>query len=101
MLGTNKIEQLFTNRPNSYVPAGATANLFGLSQHRHPDLLNHIHHFGMGMISGPIRAIMAYYGVIGPMSSFIFTAIRLLVDQTVEIRAGVSAMPWTWPINEQ
>ncbi|KAJ9621665.1 hypothetical protein H2203_007154 [Taxawa tesnikishii (nom. ined.)] len=101
MLGTEKIEQLFTGRPNSYVPATATGNLFGLDRHRHPDLVNHVHHFGMGMMNGPIRAVMSYFGVIGPFSSFMFTGIRIFMDQWVEISAGASALPWTWPINEQ
>jgi hypothetical protein len=55
----------------------------------------------MGMLAGPVRAIMSYYGVIGPVSSFFFTGIRMMMDQTVELTADTSALPWTWPINEQ
>ncbi|KAF2203779.1 hypothetical protein GQ43DRAFT_469652 [Delitschia confertaspora ATCC 74209] len=101
MLVSSKIEQIFTNRPNSYVPGHTTGNLLGLSRDRHPDLLNHIHHFGMGIITAPIRSVMSYYGVIGPIASFAFTLIRVSADQIIEISAGTSALPWTWPINEQ
>ncbi len=98
---SNKIEQAFTGRPNSYVPGHTTGTLLGLSRDRHPDFLNQVHHYGMGIIVGPVRALMAYYGIIGPFGSFLFTGIRLLADQLVENAAGTSDFPWTWPINEQ
>jgi len=44
---------------------------------------------------------MSYYGIIGPFASFVFTGLRVAADQVVENAAGTSAMPWTWPINEQ
>lgn len=44
---------------------------------------------------------MSYYGVIGPFASFLFTGVRLAIDQVLENSAGTSAPPWTWPINEQ
>ncbi len=44
---------------------------------------------------------MAYYGVIGPVASFLFTGLRIAADQVAENTAGTSALPWTWPINEQ
>lgn len=98
---TNKIEQTVTNRPNSYVPGHTTGNLLGLSRDRHPDLLNQVHHYGMGILTGPIRAVMSYYGIIGPFASFLFTGVRIVADQLVENTAGTSSAPWTWPINEQ
>ncbi|RYP75725.1 hypothetical protein DL771_002212 [Monosporascus sp. 5C6A] len=100
----SKVEQVFTHRPNSYVPGRTIATHLGLSGDsltRHPDVLNHIHHFGMGFLAGPVRAIMSYYGIIGPVASFMHTGIRIMMDQVVENTAGVSALPWTWPINEQ
>ncbi|RYO95835.1 hypothetical protein DL764_007587 [Monosporascus ibericus] len=100
----SKVEQVFTHRPNSYVPGRTVATHLGLSGDsfaRHPDILNHIHHFGMGFLAGPVRAIMSYYGIIGPVASFMHTGIRIMMDQVVENAAGVSALPWTWPINEQ
>jgi hypothetical protein len=74
MIFTNKIEQLFTNRPNSYVPASTIAYHFGLHAlyREHPDLLNHAHHFGMAIITAPVRAIMSYNGVIDPVASNLF-----------------------------
>jgi len=55
----------------------------------------------MGIIVAPIRAVMSYYGIIGPLSSFYFAGLRIIADQLVENWAGVGALPWTWPINEQ
>lgn len=104
MATTSKLEQLLTHRPNSYVPARTTGSLLGVEPSfyaRHRDLLNHAHHFGMAVIAGPLRAVMAYYGIIGPIASFVHMGIRIVVDQTVEIGTGVSVAPWTWPINEQ
>tara|TARA_R110002003_G_scaffold27_2_gene1354 strand:- start:2977 stop:3387 length:411 start_codon:yes stop_codon:yes gene_type:complete len=104
MSGSNKLEQLFTSRPNSYVPARTIGNHLGVSADfykRNVDLLNNVHHYGMGMLAGPVRAIMSYYGVIGPVATFFHTGIRIMMDQSVELTAGTSALPWTWPINEQ
>ena len=98
---SNKLEQAITLRPNSYVPGHTTGNLLGISRDRHPDILNHVHHWGMGIMTGPVRAIMSYYGIIGPFSTFMFTGFRILCDQVLENTAGTSAPPWTWPINEQ
>lgn len=104
MLGTQKLEQLLTGRPNSYVPARTISHHLGLSSSTyaaHPDLLNHAHHFAMAMMAGPFRSVMAFYGVIGPVASFLFTGVRIAIDQAWEIGAGQSEMPWKWPINEQ
>lgn len=103
MAVSNKVEQFFTHRPGSYVPGRTVATHLGLSNMfgRHPDVLNHLHHFGMGFLAGPVRAIMSYYGVIGPVATFMHAGIRIMMDQVVENTAGTSALPWTWPINEQ
>jgi hypothetical protein len=103
MAVTNQVEQVFTHRPASYVPGRTVATHLGLSNYfgRHPDILNHVHHFGMGLLAGPVRAVMSYYGIIGPVATFMHTGIRILMDQVVENTAGTSALPWTWPINEQ
>lgn len=101
MTMSNKLEQLFTNRPNSYVPSETIGKLLGIDRDRHPDVLNHIHHWGLGILTGPVRAAMSYYGIIGPYSSFMFMALRLFCDQTLENAAGTASPPWTWPINEQ
>lgn len=55
----------------------------------------------MGMLAGPVRAIMSYYGVIGPVAVFLHTGVRIVLDQLVEMSGDVSAAPWTWPIGEQ
>lgn len=101
MTFSNWAEQLITHRPASYVPGHTTGNLFNLSRDRHPDILNQVHHYGMAILNAPIRAIMSYYGIIGPFASFMFTGIRIVSDQLAENTAGTSALPWTWPINEQ
>lgn len=103
MVLSSKLEQVFTNRPNSYVPRDTSANLLGLQHLRraHPDLLNHTHHFGMALLTAPLRAVMSFYGVIGPVASLGFLLVRIATGQVFEISAGASAMPWTWPINEQ
>lgn len=63
--------------------------------------MNNIHHYGMGILAGPVRAVMSYFGIIGPVATFMHTGIRIMMDQAVETTAGVSSFPWTWPINEQ
>lgn len=104
MHGTNWLEMLITGRPASYVPARTLGNYLGVSPSyysKHTDLLNNAHHYGMGMLAGPVRAIMSYYGVIGPVAVFMHSGVRVLMDQVVENSVGVSALPWTWPIGEQ
>ncbi|KAF2826963.1 hypothetical protein CC86DRAFT_292008 [Ophiobolus disseminans] len=90
------LEQLLTHRPNSYVPVRTMGNHLGVSADfysRYFDLLNNLHHYGMGMLAGPMRAIMSCYGVIGPVATFIHAGIRIMMDQTVELTAGTSALP--------
>ncbi|KAF1811975.1 hypothetical protein P152DRAFT_398180 [Eremomyces bilateralis CBS 781.70] len=105
MLLSSKFEQLITHRPNSYVPARTIATHLGLYgttfASRHWVLLNHAHHFGMAILMAPLRAIMSYYGIIGPVTSYFFGGVRLVGDQIVENAAGASAAPWKWPIQEQ
>jgi hypothetical protein len=104
MTGSNWLEMLITRRPPSYVPARTIGNHLGVTPSyysKHINLLNNAHHYGMGMLAGPVRAIMSYYGVIGPFAVFVHTGIRILFDQVAEMSVGVSALPWTWPINEQ
>jgi hypothetical protein len=42
-------------------------------------------------VAGVIRALMSYYGVRGPFASFMFTFLRLSIDQTLENWTGMSA----------
>ncbi|PYH68348.1 uncharacterized protein BO88DRAFT_444586 [Aspergillus vadensis CBS 113365] len=98
-----KIEQYFTGRPNSYVPGHTLERLLRLPVR--PDSerfgLNMAMHYGQGAAAGIIRAFMSAYGVRGPFSDFMFVAIRLMIDQTLENVTGIGALPWTWPVNEQ
>lgn len=98
-----KLEQAFTSRPNSYVPAHTLERLVGLPTR--PDSerlgLNWTMHWGQGILLGTVRALMARGGMRGPVASFIFMNIRLLNDQTLENATGVGSLPWTWPVQEQ
>ncbi len=98
-----KLEQAFTGRPNSFVPAHTLERLLGLP-HK-PDSqrvgLNWTMHYGQGAVAGVVRALMTRGGIRGPFASFMFTGIRLAIDQTLENATGVGAPPWTWPRREQ
>ncbi len=98
-----KLEQRFTRRPNSYVPAHTLERLLGL-RHK-PDAerlwLNWAMHWGQGILLGALRGLMAERGLRGPAGSFLFTNLRLLNDQALENATGVGAPPWTWPVDEQ
>lgn len=98
-----KIEQQFTRRPNSFVPAHTAERLLRLP-HR-PDAerrwLNWAMHWGQGILLGAVRGLMAERGLRGPVGSFLFANQRLLNDQTLENATGVGAPPWTWPVDEQ
>jgi hypothetical protein len=98
-----KLEQAFTRRPNSYVPAHTLEKLLALPER--PDAerlwLNWAMHWGQGIALGPVRALMAEQGIRGPVASFLFLNLRLLNDQTFENATGVGAPPWTWPFDEQ
>ena len=95
-----KLEQLITKRPNSYVPAHTLQRLLGLTE-EDKDIPNWAMHWGQGILLGAIRGIMAKNGFRGPVSSFLFMNLRLLNDQTFENATGVGALPWTWPKDEQ
>ncbi len=103
MTAAEKVEQLFTHRPNSFVPGHTLECLLGLP--RKPDedrlWLNWAMHLGQGILLGGVRGLMAARGLRGPVGSFMFTNLRLLNDQTLENATGVGAPPWTWPVDEQ
>jgi len=103
MTAAEKVEQAFTQRPNSYVPAHTLERLLGLP-HK-PDeerlWLNWTMHWGQGILLGVVRAFMAEHGFRGPVGSFLFMNLRLLNDQTLENATGVGSPPWTWPLDEQ
>ena len=96
-----KLEQLITKRPNSYVPAHTLERLLGRQTREDNDVTNWAMHWGQGILLGAVRGIMAKNGFRGPVGSFLFMNLRLLNDQTLENATGVGALPWTWPKDEQ
>jgi hypothetical protein len=103
MTVAEKVEQLLTGRPNSYVAAHTLERLLRLP--RRPDeerlWLNWTMHWGAGILLGAVRGLMAERGIRGPVGSFLFMNLRLLNDQALENATGVGAPPWTWPLDEQ
>jgi hypothetical protein len=103
MTAVEKLEQAFTHRPNSFVPAHTLEKVLGLPTK--PDeerlWLNWTMHWGQGVLLGAVRGLMAERGFRGPVGSFLFMNLRLLNDQTLENATGVGAPPWTWPTDEQ
>lgn len=98
-----KLEQVFTRRPNSYVPARTLGKLTGAvpASGTQQLALNWAMHWGQGILLGAVRGLMAEHGFRGPIGSFLFMNLRLLNDQTLENVTGVGALPWTWPVDEQ
>ena len=103
MTAAEKLEQVFTNRPNSFVPGHTMERLLRLPSKPDQERLwmNWAMHWGQGVLLGAVRGLMAERGLRGPVGSFLFMNLRLLNDQTVENATGVGAPPWTWPIDEQ
>jgi hypothetical protein len=103
MTASQKVEQFFTNRPNSSVPGYTLAKLLGGRPVPGKDLWswNMAMHYGQGVAAAVVRGVMSYTGVRGPFADFIFMGVRLMTDQTLENWTGVGSLPWTWPVNEQ
>ena len=98
-----KVEQLITRRPDSYMPARTLERLLGLPQKPNQErlALNWTMHWGQGILLGMVRGLMARQGLRGPVGSFLFMNLRLLNDQTLENATGAGTPPWTWPRDEQ
>ena len=103
MTAAEKLEQMLTDRPNSYVPAHTLERLLGLASKPDEERLgmNWAMHWGQGMLLGAVRGLMAERGLRGPVGSFLFMNLRLLNDQSLENATGVGALPWRWPVDEQ
>ena len=103
MTAAEKLEQMLTDRPNSYVPAHTLERLLGLPSKPDEERLgmNWAMHWGQGVLLGAVRGLMAERGLRGPVGSFLFMNLRLLNDQSLENATGVGAPPWTWPVDEQ
>jgi hypothetical protein len=101
MAVASKGEQLFSHRPDSYVPAHTMSRLIGLPD---PDSdrwpRNMAMHYGAGALAGGIRGAMSYANLRGPFASLMHTNIRLTFDQTLENLTGVGGPPWTQPRDE-
>jgi hypothetical protein len=102
MTAAEKLEQRWTRRPDSYVPARTLERLIALPerQGRQAVAVNLAMHLGQGAILGALRGVMATAGLRGPWSSAMFWAVRLTNDQVLENATGVGAPPWTWPRRE-
>jgi hypothetical protein len=102
MTVAEKVEQRFTGRPNSYVPAKALASLLGLGSQRgdHNLVLNHVMHWGTGIFVGVWRGVMAEAGFRGRRATCAHGVARLAFDQTLENATGVGSPPHTWPRGE-
>ena len=101
MTVAEKIEQRFTKRPNSYVPAHTLAALLGLPRPGADSWpRNMAMHWANGVVLGAVRGVMAAGNLRGPWASLMHTNLRLSWDQTLENLTGVGAPPWTWPRDE-
>jgi hypothetical protein len=102
MTAAEKLEQRWTRRPDSYVPARTLERLAGLPERQGPRATvdNLAMHLGQGALLGALRGVMAAAGLRGPWASAMFWAVRLTNDQVLENATGVGAPPWTWPRGE-
>ncbi|MDB5082077.1 MAG: hypothetical protein JWP00_4001 [Chloroflexi bacterium] len=103
MTAAEKLEQVFTHRPNSYVPAYTLERLLRLSHKPDKDRLwlNWTMHWGQGILLGAVSGLMARQGFRGPVGSLMFMNLRLINDQVLENATGVGSPPWKWPVDEQ
>lgn len=97
-----KVEQRVTGRPDSYVPARTLLTLAGRRppEHTRPVVVNHLMHYGTGLVVGALRGVWARVGLRGPGWSLAHAVVRLSTDQTLENATGVGAPPRTWPRQE-
>ena len=102
MTAGEKVEQLFTSRPNSYVPARTLLSLLGQKpdDDARPPVWNHAMHWGTGAVLGALRGVWAVTGIRGPVANTTHTVVRLATDQTLENATGVGAPPTSWPAGE-
>jgi len=102
MTAGEKVEQRFTHRPDSYVPARTLLTLLGRrpGDDEKPALWNHLMHWGTGAVLGALRGVWAVTGIRGPLANTKHTAVRLSFDQTLENTTGAGAPPSTWPKRE-
>lgn len=97
MTVAEKVEQFFTGRPNSEVPGRTLASLINARPQPDQELwrLNMAMHYGQGAAAAMIRGLASYYGLRGPFTDFMFTGVRLMIDQMLENWTRVGAPPWS------
>ncbi|MFW6773060.1 hypothetical protein ACOACO_02160 [Nocardioides sp. CPCC 205120] len=97
-----KVEQRWTGRPNSYVPARVLERLVGADEQTgaRSTAVSWTMHYGQAALLGVVRSVMAHAGLRGPLASAKFTVLRLTTDQVLENATGVGAPPQTWPRGE-
>lgn len=102
MTAGEKLEQLFTHRPDSYVPARTLSALLGqrLPESAQPVARNWLMHYGTAAALGCLRGYWSEIGLRGPLWSLAHSVVRLSTDQTLENGTGVGAPPQTWPARE-
>jgi hypothetical protein len=102
MTAAEKVEQRFTGRPDSYMPARVLERLLRRPERpgRQPAGWNWAMHGGQAAAVGVVRSVMANAGLRGPWASAMFTVVRLTSDQILENATGAGAPPWTWPRRE-
>jgi len=91
-----KVEQYFTGRPSSEVPGNTLARVIKVNPESREQLLhlNMSMHYGQGAVTAVFRGLASYLGLRGPFTDFMFTGLRLLVDQALENLTGVGSPPW-------
>lgn len=107
MTASEKLEQRWTGRKNSYVPNQTLRRLVGAPSHQwrrwHTPAdvaTNHAMHWGQGAAVGAVRGVMTQAGQRGLLASAVFAGVRFATDQTLENSTGVGSPPWTWPRGE-
>ena len=103
MTAGEKVEQRFTGRRSSYVPARALLVVAGREapDSAHPTIWNHAMHWGTGALLGALRGVWAAVGIRGAQATATHAVVRLAFDQTVENTTGVGAPPSSWPARER
>jgi hypothetical protein len=98
-----KVEQRFTRRPNSYVPARALQTMARRQPSQNATHVgwNHAMHWGTGVLLGALRGVWSATGIRGSQATATHTVLRLAFDQTVENVTGVGAPPASWPRRER
>jgi hypothetical protein len=103
MTAGEKLEQRFTGRPDSYVPARALMTMAHRrpAQDVRPPAWNHAMHWGTGALLGALRGVWSATGIRGTQATATHAVVRLAFDQTAENVTGVGAPPATWPVRER